>query len=149
MKMRPRQLASLGPLFFWSRVGGNATLSRVAPVACGASGRAKRIARLLKQARQESNLQLPVLENAQPSAGKAKGKERMPYATWAKHMTRHRALVYLKGRRYRFSCQTDDKTNAREYAHQRARELNVGAKKKGAPADADGGCVTSTLSSFS
>ena len=29
------------------------------------------------------------------------------------------AQVYVGGKRYRFSCETDDKTTAREYARQR------------------------------
>lgn len=35
------------------------------------------------------------------------------------------ALVYLNRRRYRFSCRTDDKSTARDYAHQRAAELKA------------------------
>lgn len=35
------------------------------------------------------------------------------------------ALVYLNGRRYRFSCLTDDKPTAREYARQRVEELKA------------------------
>lgn len=33
------------------------------------------------------------------------------------------AQAYVGGKRYRFSCQTDDKGTAREYAHQRVQEL--------------------------
>ena len=35
------------------------------------------------------------------------------------------ALVYLAGRRYRFSCLTDDKSTAREYACQRVEKLRA------------------------
>lgn len=35
------------------------------------------------------------------------------------------AQVYVGGRRYRFSCHTDDKATAREYARQRAAELKA------------------------
>src|SRR6266566_6181991 len=35
------------------------------------------------------------------------------------------AQVYVGGKRYRFSCQTEDKSTAREYARQRVEELNA------------------------
>jgi hypothetical protein len=35
------------------------------------------------------------------------------------------AQVYVGGRRYRFSCRTDDKQTAREYARQRGEELRA------------------------
>ncbi len=35
------------------------------------------------------------------------------------------AQVYVGGKRYRFSCQTDDKSTAREYARQRVEELKA------------------------